>query len=30
VAIDRLGKMEPFNQFPELVAVVDGGAEQIP
>lgn len=30
VAIDRLGKMEPFNQFPELVAVVDGGAEQTP
>ena len=26
-AIDRLGKMEPFNQFPELVAVLEGGGE---
>lgn len=27
VALDRLSKMEPFNQFPELVAVVEGGVE---
>jgi hypothetical protein len=30
VAIERLSKMEPFNQFPELIAVVEGGEEPKP